>query len=166
MKSLPKTTSIRSLPLLAALISLAGSAGLQAAAISCNINSEALAFRIYDDSDPAPTDSIGSVDVQCTNMDVNTNTANVALGLSAGANGTISDRKMAGNGHLLRYGVFSDAARSSSWGQGMDAVQQSSGPLGPNQSKLLHYTLFGRIPAQQNQPPGTYFDQLVLTVTP
>jgi spore coat protein U-like protein len=163
----PKTLRMPSLRTLVALACVAGSAGLHAAGVSCIVNSLALVFPIYDASDPSPTNSMGSVDVQCTNFDANPTTGvGVSVGISAGSNGSVSDRKFAGSGGLLSYGVYQDAARTINWGQGMDAVQQSSGAMTAGQSKILHYTLFGSIPAHQNVPAGIYQDLLVLTITP
>jgi spore coat protein U-like protein len=107
------------------------------------------------------------LELQCTNLDAIANSGvTVAVSLGPGANGTATDRQMASSGHLLRYGIYRDAARTGLWGSGMDAAQLSSGALAPHQTTPLHFTLFGRIPAQQNVPAGLYQDQLVLTVTP
>lgn len=159
-------TSTKPLRTLLALACVAGCTGLHAA-VTCSFNGVALALPLYDSSNTAPTDSVGSVDVLCTNIDVTSNSGvTVALSVGAGANGSISDRKMAGNGDLLRYGIYSDAGRVINWGQGMEGVQQSSGLLSAGETKPLHFTLFARIPALQNVHAGLYQDQLILTITP
>lgn len=156
----------KALHTLITLACLASSAGLQATVV-CSLNGAVLTFAPYDVLSASPTDSIGSVDLQCTNLHASASSGvTVAVALSAGANGSTQDRRMAGNGSLLRYGIYRDGARTAIWGQGMDAVQQSSGPLASNETKMLHFNLFARIPAQQDVRAGLYQDQLILTITP
>jgi spore coat protein U-like protein len=151
----------------AALACAAACAGLHAAGIECSFSSAALSFPPYETYGNSPTDGIGSVQVQCINHDeLGSTGVNVALSIGASANGTVTDRQMAGNGDTLRYGVFSDSARSQNWGDGLGAPTQNTGALLGSQSKTLNFTLYGRIPPLQNPHPGHYSDSLLLTVTP
>lgn len=159
-------TPTKTLRTFIALACLVCSAGVHAA-LDCGVNSAALTFPPYDTSSIGPTDSVGVVDITCRNLGAGIDRgSSVAMSLGAGTNGSVSDRKMAGTSDLLHYGIYSDAGHTINWGQGMDAVQQFSGPFSPNETKRLQFVLFGRIPALQNVHAGSYQDQVVLTITP
>jgi spore coat protein U-like protein len=137
---------------------------------ACTFNSQALSFPPYHVFDVAPTDGIGTVTVNCTNLGTSAIANSViALELGASSNGTASDRKMAalaGHTDRLRYGIYRDAARSQNWDQGGNALVQRTGSLQARETKTISFTLFGRIAPQQNVHAGNYLDSLVLTVTP
>ena len=141
-------------------------AGLLQAATSCLINGSALTFPNYDPSSASPTDGVGSVELSCTNLDPSTSVAtSLTLGLGSSANGLSSDRKMAGNASLLRYGVYGDSARTQNWDE-THGPAQKIGPLQAHETKRANFTLYGRIPALQNVRAGTYSDTVLVTVTP
>lgn len=81
-----------------------------------------------------------------------------ALRLDAGRNADASGgRRMRGpSGGFITYGLFRDAALSSSWDSGV----QASG-TGLVQALAVH----GRVPAQTTPAPGLYSDTVVVTVT-
>ena len=87
-----------------------------------------------------------------------TNQTPYALRLDAGRNADASGtRRMRGaSGGFITYGLFRDAALSSSWDSGV----QASG-TGLVQALAVH----GRVPAQATPAPGVYSDTVVVTVT-
>lgn len=87
-----------------------------------------------------------------------TNQTPYALRLDAGRNADASGtRRMRGvSGGFITYGLFRDAAQSSSWDSGV----QASG-TGLVQALAVH----GRVPAQATPAPGVYTDTVVVTVT-
>lgn len=136
------------------------------AATSCMINGSALKFPNYDPSNSSPTDGVGSVEVSCTNLDPAASVApSVALSLGSSAHGLSSDRKMAGNVNVLRYGIYGDSARTLNWDE-THGPTQKVGPLQAHETKRANFTLYGRIPALQNVHAGTYSDTVLVTVTP
>lgn len=144
-----------------ALACVAGSSYLHAG-IACDINGAALAFGMYDPSVNSPTDGVGTVNLACTNMGpAAPGGASVALTISP-----FSDRKMLGNGNALYYGIYSNDARSVNWGTGSAAPQLRTGAMQANETKNLHFTLYGRIPPLQNIAAGNYSDSLLITITP
>jgi spore coat protein U-like protein len=158
------------------LVALAGTlacavacSALHAAGVECSFSAAALAFPAYETFGSSPTDGIGTVAVNCSNLDGSaSNGVNVALRLGASANGGVTDRKMAsnGNGDTLRYGIYSDAGRSQNWGDDGNAPTQSTGALASHQSKNMNFTLYGRIPPLQNPRAGHYADSVFVTVSP
>lgn len=134
---------------------------------SCAINSAVLAFGNYQVFNTQPTDSIGTVELVCTNLDsVASSGAIVMLGISASANGSSTNRKMSGNGTSINYSIYSDASRTRNWAEGSTAPQLPTGTLQAHESKPLRFTLYGRIPPLQNANVGAYHDTLAITVTP
>lgn len=166
MKPVHKKLSLMT-PAWVALVCGLGCAELLAA-VTCTFTNGALTFpSSYDASASAPTDGVGSVNLSCVNMGSSgTSGETIILKIGPGAHGSVSERKMASGSSYLRYGIYSDAGRSQNWGDGFDAPTRQTGPLTANQTTSLQYTLYGRIPAQQNVPAGTYSDSLLLTFSP
>jgi spore coat protein U-like protein len=151
--------------LLIAFACVGVSAHLQAS-VSCSVTNAALAFPAYETFGSAPTDSIGSVNLNCTNLGpASTPGESVVLKIGAG-NGTVTDRRMANGSATLRYGIFADASRSQNWSDGFDAPSKPTGPLAANGSTTLSFPMYGRIQPLQNVPAGSYSDSLLLTVSP
>lgn len=138
--------------------------------IACTFNIQVLSFAAYHVYEATPTDGTGTVTVKCTNFGTTAiSNSVVALGIGASSHGTASDRRMAalsGNADLLRYGIYSNAARSLNWDQGSNAVVQRTGSMQANETKTLTFTLFGRIAPQQNVHAGSYSDLVTLFITP
>jgi spore coat protein U-like protein len=150
-----------------ALAFAASGSGLHAAGVECALHSSALAFPIYESFNASPTDGIGTVVVNCVNLDAaSSGGVHVALQIGPSANGTVTDRKMAGSGSTLRYGIYSDAGRSQNWNDDFSAPTLGTGALQGHQSKNLNFTLYGRIQPLQNPYAGIYSDSLLITVTP
>jgi spore coat protein U-like protein len=66
--------------------------------------------------------------------------------------------------------VYADAARTQVFGTGSGGTVVAAGSMtvGPgvgNGTRTATHTVYGRMPALQDAPPGDYFDALVLTLT-
>jgi spore coat protein U-like protein len=77
---------------------------------------------------------------------------------------------MAAPGGLLGYNVYTDPARTRVWatGSGGTVVASGSMTVGPgvgNRTRTATHTVYGRMPALQDAPPGTYLDTLLLTLS-
>lgn len=138
------------------------------AVTTCSLSSSALTFPAYDPSSTSPTDGLGTVVVTCiNNQPISVPSATrVQLRIGASANGTVTDRKMASNGDSLQYGICSDPGFNANWDNGLYAPSKSTGEMTLNVPKNVTFTLYGRIPPQQNIRAGFYSDSLLLTVTP
>jgi spore coat protein U-like protein len=150
--------------LLLALACTLGASPLYADAL-CTVDPATLNFPPYDVFNPAATRSTGMVTVRCLGTNGSTS-AMVALQIGAGANGTVTDRRMAGNGSVLRYGLYSDSNYSQNWGDGAGAPTRTVAPLDTELPTPAIFTLYGSIPPMQDANPGSYSDTLLITVTP
>jgi len=147
------------IPATSAQAATAGTSILVTAAVAqaCIVIATPLAFGIYDPTSATPTDGTATVAVTCT-----TGTT-YAVGLSAGAGtgATTTVRKMTFGSDTLNYALYSNAARSTNWGNavGTDTVAGTATGL------LTNHTVYGRIPAAQTVPLGAYVDTIAVTVT-
>ncbi len=86
----------------------------------------------------------------------------VALNAGSGAGATFPARRMTSGPNTLNYTLYTDAGRSTIWGDG------SAGSILSNQSgtgSAQAITVYGRIPSGQSVPTGTYTDTITVTVT-
>jgi len=140
------------------LLVAAGDAGA-----ACNVSATGISFGPYDVFAPSPLDSTGSVSVSCDELppaDVV-----IEIGPSAGSGG-FSPRQMR---HLslpdrLSYNLFTDASRSSVWGDGTAGTQTVFLKNVKRQKPPVMTTIYGRIPPGQNVPVGAYTDTLTVTI--
>lgn len=132
-------------------LALAGAFTCTPAQAACTVTTTPVVFGAYDALNATPKDGVGVVDTSCT---VNTS---IAARLGPG-NGTVMARKMMNGAHSLNYNVYIDAARTNVWGG------ESAGFTNFGSGKRMIMTVYGRIPAGQAKPGGTYSDVLVVTV--
>ncbi len=83
--------------------------------------------------------------------------------LSSGHAASPDARYLKLGGSQLFYNIYADPGFGSVWGDGSagSAVQSYNGLLSLGS---LHFTGFGRLPAGQYVPAGTYGDRLTVTV--
>ena len=155
-----------------ALTSLLLLGALPAHASSCSVSTTPLAFGAYASPGGPRVDSAASVVVTCTpSYLLLACTTAYTLSLSSGVVGGPGSRQMAAGAGRLHYGLFSDAARSTPWGDGGAGGGTVAGSISTGLLGLLclpgvrHHTVYGRLPASQSVPAGSYADQVVLTIT-
>jgi spore coat protein U-like protein len=145
----------------AALLLLALAGNAQAA--SCELALSDLAFGAFaltgDDIESSAT-----ITVNCTD-DGGLPAVTYDIGISPGLGGSFAQRAMLGPG-TLEYNLYQDASRTLVWGDGTDGTTTVAGSLlVPTLTSATH-TAFGRIPGSQpGVVPGTYSDQLLITLT-
>jgi spore coat protein U-like protein len=134
--------------ILLALLSLTGVARAE-----CSLSLIGLSFGSYDPLSYTDADITGSISVQC---DVDTS---AQVSLSAGS-GPFALRQMKSGLDSLFYNLYTDPAHLTIWGDGSPgtSVMSFSGTSGTR-------TVYGRIPARQNVPVGTYGDTITVTLT-
>jgi len=129
---------------------------------SCVVNSaSAMAFGNYDVNLGAVT-STSAININCTKSDTYT------IALNYGANGgSAANRIMANGTNLLDYNLFVDSGYANVWnstcGSGMNCDGGTG--AGPGVGNAQSYTVYGKIPAGQNVPAGSYSDTITVTVT-
>ncbi|NCU10725.1 MAG: spore coat protein U domain-containing protein [Sphingomonadaceae bacterium] len=125
---------------------------------ACIVSATDMAFGTYDPTSASATDSTSSINVTCT---IGTS---FSVGLNAGstAGASVTARQMASGSDRLNYALFSDAARTTNWGN-----TPGTNTPAPTTATALPATLtvYGRIAAQQNVPAGSYTDTVTITVT-
>jgi spore coat protein U-like protein len=104
----------------------------------------------------ASTPGTSTIGVQCSSGSA------YNIGLDQGLNGaTITTRKMALGANLIGYQLYSNAARTTVWGNtvGTNTV------AGSGNGSVQNLTVFGSVPAQATPSAGTYTDTIIVTVT-
>ncbi|HUP91869.1 MAG TPA: spore coat U domain-containing protein [Solimonas sp.] len=123
----------------------------------CTVTASTLAFGTYNPIAATNLDGTSTVGVLCT---LNT-PYNVRL--AAGTNGSsVTARKMirASGTELMSYSLFRDSSRSQNWG----VTDNTDTSNGTGSGLLQNITVYGRIPASENVPAGSYSDSVLVTV--
>lgn len=142
---------------------LACCAPAQALLETCTVTALPVVFGSYSPLTASPTDSTGNINVTCTA--VLSIAANYTISLSTGLAGSYAPRTMGFGSARLPYNLYTSAARSSIWGDGASGTSTLSD--GYTLGLLLvsrNYTVYGRIPANQNVVAGAYADTITVTV--
>jgi len=132
----------------------------------CTMNATSVSFGNYDTFSSAPLDAVGTITVNCSG---NVRRANVTLSVSS-TSGTFNPRRMrrSAGSDLLDYNVYTDAARTTIFGDGTGGTSQIQPrrPPGPRVRWNTSITMYGRIPPGQDVSVGAYSDTLTATVEP
>lgn len=118
-----------------------------------------VSFGGYDAFDASPLDSTGSITYRC-----DAGVSALLIDLSEGQAASYAPRAMAGDAASLVYNVYLNAARSSVWGDGFSGTDHY-GPVTPPAGTSVSVPVYGRVPAGQSVPAGSYGDTLVVTLT-
>ena len=105
----------------------------------------------------ANVDQTSTIQVQCTN----TTPYNIGLNVGTGAGATVAVRKMTNAGTTINYSLYSDAGRTTVWGNTIATDTVPATGNGAAQS----YTVYGRVPPQTTPAPAVYTDTITVTVT-
>lgn len=131
----------------------------------CDVSATNLAFGVYDPLSAAARDSVGTVIVSCSVTLVGL-LVSWDIQLSTGGSGSYASRRMTAGAQTLAYNIYTNPTRTVVWGDGTAGTGRVS------ETKLLAvgvtqsvYAAYGRIPAAQDRPPGTYTDSIVVTLT-
>src|SRR5438477_12539503 len=144
-----RCTHLPAVVLAALSLSLAAPRTAQAA---CTISAgAAVSFGNYDWTVATPTDTVGSMTYTCTST--------ALVFLSTGSSGTYTQRTMLSGANVLGYNLYTDAARTQVWGDFFTGGTIQVAPAGT--PAVLD--VYGRIPAGQNVPPGSYTDSITVT---
>lgn len=105
----------------------------------------------------ANVDQTSTLQVQCTN----TTPYNIGLDAGTGSGATVAVRKMTNGATTINYSLYSDAGRTTVWGNTIGTNTVAATGNGASQS----YTVYGRVPPQTTPAPATYTDTITVTVT-
>jgi len=120
---------------------------------ACTVSAAGVAFGSYDPFSGTSLDSTGNVAVTCSPA------APYTVALSPGY-AAQTGREMRSDANALAYNLFTDATRSSVWGDGtgLTSTVSGSGTAGG-------HPIYGRIPARQNVAAGSYSDTIIVTIS-
>ena len=125
---------------------------------ACAITSaSAMAFGSNSNSLTTNTDTTSAISVLCTA----TTPYNIGLDQGTTSGSTVASRKMVSGASTVNYALYSDAARTSNWGNtvGTDTV------AGTGTGLPVATTVYGRVPVQTAPAAGAYTDTVTVTVT-
>jgi spore coat protein U-like protein len=151
--------SIIFLPLPVFAVQTTGLLAVSATVLSvCGVAATPLAFGNYSATNTSPTDATAVVTALCTAGVSYT----LAMDGGLGSGGTVTSRVLTNGLNTLNYTVYSNAGRTTIWGDGTNSTSTVSGTAG-----LLPqtYTAYGRISAGQQSAAGVYLDAITVTLT-
>lgn len=127
---------------------------------SCTLSAGTLAFGTYD---PIVANAATPLDATALLTSTCTSGATATISLAEGANAaggstpTVPLRQLASAANRLAYFLYSDSGRTTVWNNTGVATPTGTGAGVTN-------TVYGRIPAGQNKPAGSYTDTVVATI--
>ncbi len=88
------------------------------------------------------------------------------VGLSNGANASGNQRRMTdGTSNYIAYELYLNSARNQRWGNDTAGGTDTASGSGSGQANPTVLTVYGRVPVQAAQPPGSYADTITVTLT-
>ncbi|RKE24241.1 spore coat protein U-like protein [Paraburkholderia sp. BL23I1N1] len=144
----------------AALTTSAGSFGFSATATvvnNCQINATNMAFTATGLLGSA-LKATSTITARCTNGDA------YRIALNGGLSGNVAARQMqrSGGSGAVNYQLYTDAARTSAWGDGTAGTTMATGTGSGN---VDSFTVYGVVPAQSTPMPGSYSDTITATIS-
>jgi spore coat protein U-like protein len=140
---------------------------LTAVAQTCTASATAVNFGAYHPQSATALDSSGTVTLQCAAHPVAL-LLGYTIALSAGSSGSLASRQLRAGAAVLQYQLYTNAARTTPWGDGSGSTQLVAGglTLGLLTAANVPHTVYGRMPARQTSAVvGAYTDSIVVTVT-
>jgi len=126
---------------------------------NCTVSTSPIAFGNVNPLSGSNVDASGGITVTCTNGTGWTAAADVGSGSGA----TYASRRMTDSGNLLSYNIYTNAGRTTVWGDGTGSTA-TIGNTGTGAAQSV--TVYGRVGSGQvTVPPGSYDDTVSVTVT-
>ena len=125
---------------------------------SCTISATSVNFGNYNVFDGTAVDSTGTITYTC-----NSHSTNITISLSRGASSSYNQRIMLKGAESLTYNLFTDAAKTSVWGDGTSGTSVYSRTNPPNNTNV-NLTVYGQIPPGQDVSAGTFSDTVSATI--
>ena len=147
------------------IVLLAGLCGLllplEASAINCRATITPLIFGTYMPMSTVNLDVAGNISVRCM---AQPGSFSVLIGPGMSADQT--DRTLMGSaGGILHYNLYLNAGRGQIWGDGNGPTFTASGVRSTTGRPTNYdYPVYGRIFSNQDPVPGTYSDNVLVTL--
>jgi spore coat protein U-like protein len=133
---------------------------------ACTVGTTSMNFGNYDVFSITPLDSTSNISISCSASD---RLAITTIGPSPNSGGfNPRQMKRSGGADLLNYNVYTNAARTTIWGDGTGGTSdvRVRRPPGRPRPWSANLTVYGRVPQAQDVSIGAYSDLLTVTVTP
>jgi len=151
-------TWTRALCGIAVVIGVLSASGASAQLLpSCTISVTSVNFGNYNVFNGTAVDSTGTITYRC-----NATAVNITITLSKGQSSTYNPRTMTKGGETLDYNLYTNAGRTSIWGDGTSGTSVYSRVNPPNND--VNVTIYGRVPAAQDVSAGSYSDTVSATI--
>ena len=125
---------------------------------TCTATAMAPVFGVYQPSGSA-TLANGSITVTCMVPAPLGLPVNYSLSLSMGGQPSAMQRQLAAGSSRLGYNMYCDSAYTQIWADGSNASCVGTGGTGSMQGSVVKvFQVYGRIPAGQYVPAGSYSD--------
>lgn len=132
---------------------------------TCSVAADTVNFGSYSPLGGSPVDAVGEVRVSCSLLGVISLLVSYEIRLSSGESGSYFPRRIYSGLYDLAYNLYTDSARTIIWGDGSGGTGYvSDGYLLGLFTVTRYYPVYGRLPAGQNVPTGTYSDVIIVTV--
>ena len=136
-----------------------------AQAATCVVAASGVLFGNYPAGTTADDNSTGTVTLTCTNL-LPTQSFSWTIALAAGSSGNETARSMANGSARLGYQLYTNAAHTSVWGDGMAGTVVISGSSTSGVGPFVQsYTVYGDASAMQQPTSGAYADSITVTAT-
>jgi spore coat protein U-like protein len=130
-------------------------------AATCSIAAGSMAFGSYDALGGGQVDGAATLSVACTKGAAAAITLGQGEHPGVGSTDTTPQRRMSSGTDFLSYELYTDALRTSAWGNTGSTGKPYVAPSGlPSE-----ITLYGRIGARQDVHAGAFTDLVVATIT-
>jgi spore coat protein U-like protein len=139
------------------LVALALLLASATARASCTVSVGGVAFGPYDVFGTTSVDATGTIVFQCGRPD-----RHIRITLSTGSSGTYVTRTLRRSANALTYNLYIGGF-SRVWGDGTGSTSYYS-INNPPDDQPVALTVYGRIPAGQDVPAGTYTDTVVAQI--
>lgn len=158
--------ALTALAAFAALVTLLSAPGAQAATAtttfnvtatvqtSCAVSASDLAFGSYDAASATDTLSTSTITVTCSLLTPYT------ISLNSGTYASGSTRRLGSGAARLTYEIYRDLSMTNIFG----TVAATLGVAGVGTGLAVPTTIYGKIPKTQAVVPGSYSDQITVTV--
>jgi len=146
-----------SLSVLGAILTVGGSSAWAQTTKTCTITVTPVSFGIYNVFSTLPLYSTGSVTYNC-----GAQVTSITIWMSKGLGATNNPRQMVSGANYLNYYLCQDANCNTLWGD--QAYPTDYGPVAPITKQNVTLTIYGKIPAGQDVPTGTYTDTILVEI--
>jgi spore coat protein U-like protein len=129
---------------------------------TCDVTADSFSFGEYTPFENHSVDSTSTIKVTCSASD--SFRARYVISLMTGNSGSYRVRKMSSGRSFLQYNLYTGPSHRVVWGNGSQGSKRVTGRSSGSRAVTKEFTLYGRIPSNQNVPVGFYSDTIVVGI--